>query len=69
MGPSQFYMLSNGGVQIIPCPLWDVIFQDIDQSNVDKIRVAVNSRFNEIAWYYPTITSFSGSISVCGRGL
>lgn len=56
MGPSQFFSLTSAGVQIVPCPIWDVIYQDIDQTNLDKIRVAVNSRFNEITWYYPTIT-------------
>ena len=53
MGQSQFYMLAGGGVQPIPCPVWDVIFQDLDTANLDKIRVAPNSRFGEIAWYYP----------------
>ena len=57
MGQSQFFSLSGSGVQPIPCPIWDVIFQQIDMSNVNKIRVAVNSRFNEVAWYYPTTTS------------
>lgn len=55
MGPSQFYNLTGGGVAPVPCPVWDVIFQDLDTSNLDKIRVAVNSRFGEISWYYPTI--------------
>jgi hypothetical protein len=55
MGPSQFFALSGEGVQPIPCPVWDVVFQDIDQSNLQKIRVAVNSRFGEIAWYYPSL--------------
>ena len=55
MGPSQFYSLSGQGVQPIVCPVWDVIFQDFDQSNPNKIRVAVNSRFSEITWYYPTL--------------
>ena len=63
MGPSQFFTLAGGGVQTVPCPVWDVIFQDIDQNNTDKIRVAVNSRFNEISWFYPTSTSITGSIS------
>jgi len=54
MGQSQFYMLSGGGVQPIQCPVWDVIFQDLDTSNLDKIRIAVNSRFGEVAWFYPT---------------
>lgn len=53
MGQSQFYMLAGGGVQPIPCPVWDVIFQDLDTTNLDKIRVAPNSRFGEVAWYYP----------------
>jgi len=53
MGQSQFYMLAGGGVQPIPCPVWDVIFQDLDTTNLDKIRVAANSRFGEVAWYYP----------------
>jgi hypothetical protein len=54
MGQSQFYRLSGGGVEPIRCPIWDVIFQDLDTDNLDKIRIAPNSRFGEIAWYYPT---------------
>lgn len=57
MSQSQFFMLSPSGVQGIQCPIWDVIFQDLDTSNLDKIRVAVNSRFNEVSWFYPTISN------------
>ena len=57
MGPSQFFSLTGNGVQPVACPVWDVIFQDLDTSNVDKIRVAVNSRFGEITWYYPTMSN------------
>ena len=56
MGQSQFWTYSSGGVTPLPCPIWDVIFQDLDQTNLNKIRVAVNSQFGEIAWYYPTIS-------------
>jgi len=56
MGPSQFYSLSGDGVQPVSCPIWDVIFQDLDQNNLQKIRVAVNSRFSEITWFYPTMS-------------
>jgi hypothetical protein len=55
MGPTQFYSLTSEGVQPLACPIWDVAFQDMDLANVSKIRVAVNSRFNEIAWYIPTL--------------
>lgn len=54
MSQSQFFRLSGSGVEPIPCPIWDVIFQDLDENNLDKIRVAPNSRFGEITWYYPT---------------
>jgi hypothetical protein len=54
MGQSQFFKLAGSGVEPIRCPVWDVIFQDLDTTNLDKIRVAPNSRFGEISWFYPT---------------
>lgn len=54
MSPSQFFKLAGDGVAPVSCPVWDVIFQDLDQTNLSKIRVAVNSRFGEISWFYPT---------------
>jgi len=57
MSQSQFFQFAGDGVKPIMCPIWDVIFQDLDQDNLDKIRVAPNSRFNEISWYYPTTGS------------
>ena len=57
MGNSQFFTLSGNGVQPVPCPIWDVIFQDLDTSNLDKIRVGVNSLFGEITWYYPSLSN------------
>ena len=53
MGQSQFFRLSGGGIEVIQCPIWDVIFQLIDMSSVESIRCAPNSRFNEISWYFP----------------
>ena len=57
MSQSQFYMLAGGGVQPLPCPVWDVIFQDIDTDYWENVRCAPNSRFGEVAWYYPTTGS------------
>ena len=54
MGQSQFFRLSGGGVEPIRCPVWDVVFQDLDTTNLDRIRVAANSRFGEVSWYFPT---------------
>lgn len=57
MSQSQFFVLAGGGVQPLPCPVWDVIFQDIDTDYLSNIRCAPNSRFGEISWYYPTKNS------------
>ena len=54
MGQSQFYRMAGSGIEPIRCPVWDVVFQDLDTNNLDKIRVATNSRFGEISWFYPT---------------
>jgi hypothetical protein len=62
MGQSQFYRMSGGGPEPIRCPIWDVIFQDLDTAQYDKIRVAANSRFGEISWFYPT-KSNGGEVS------
>ena len=67
MGPSQFYRLSGSGVEPIRCPVWDVVFQDLDTSNLDAIRVAPNSRFGEIAWHFPT-TGSKNITNIVGNG-
>ena len=54
MSQSSFFRLGANGVEPVACPIWDVIFQDLDTDNLNKIQFAANSRFGEIAWYYPT---------------
>lgn len=60
MGPSQFFTLSSAGVQPLPCSVWDIVFQNLNPSYLTNIRIAVNSRFNEIQWFYPSTSSTSG---------
>lgn len=62
MGPSQFYTLNSEGVQPIFCPVWDQVFQNLDQNNLQKIRFAANSRFGEVQWFYPSITGGTGEV-------
>lgn len=56
MGPSQFFLLSGDGVSPIQCPVWDVVYQNLDKTALSKIRVAVNSLFSEVTWYYPSLS-------------
>ena len=66
MGQNQFYTFSSSGVAPLVCPIWDVIYQQIDATNASKIRIAVNSYFNEVTWYYPT-TSSGGEIAAYAK--
>lgn len=63
-GKSQFFKLSSSGVETIRCPVWDVIFQDLDTSPeaLDKIRFGANSRFGELRWEFPTVGN-NGEVS------
>ena len=60
MSQKQFFKLSGNGVEVIPCPVWDQVFQNfypgVDENGnpyTDRIRCATNSQFNEVTWYFP----------------
>jgi hypothetical protein len=57
MSQKQFFMSMGSGPQSIPCPIWDVIFQNINISYLSKVCCGVNSQFNEVTWYYPSASS------------
>jgi len=64
MSESQFNLLSSNGVQTIACPVWDQVFQNLNESideygnkYTDRIRCATNSQFGEVTWYYPSANS------------
>lgn len=56
MGLTQFFMLGGDGVTPLPCPIWDAVFQNLDTDNAYKIHAAANSSFNELTWYYPSLS-------------
>ena len=57
MSQRQFFMMMGGGPQPIPCPIFDVIFQNINTNYISKVACGINSQFNEITWYYPSASS------------
>ncbi len=60
MSQSQFFTLAGSGVAPLLCPIWDQVFQQIDQTKLRNIRVAPNSRFNEVAWHFTSTSSPNG---------
>ena len=55
MGFNNFFVLSDTGVQPVPCPIWNFVFQNIDTANLSKVRCAVNGLFKEVAWFFPAL--------------
>lgn len=62
MGNNQFYVYAGAGVQPIVCSVWDFVFQDLDTNNLDKIHVAPNNGFGEVAWYFPSASGGTGEV-------
>ncbi len=57
---SNFVASDGKGIRVIPCPIWDTFFQDLDTSNATKIVAGANEGFNEIFFFYPSISGGTG---------
>lgn len=60
MGYSNFYIYGGGGVQVLPCPVWDFVFQNLNTAYIDNVRALPNTPFNEIGWAFPSLNSSNG---------
>lgn len=61
MSQSQFFSMGPaGGATPLDCAVWDNVFQLMDQNKLGNIRVAPNSRFNEVEWYFTSVNSTTG---------
>ena len=56
MGRSEFYIYS-GAVQRLPCSVRDYVFSDINDNQMEKINVALNTEHSEVWWFYPSSNS------------
>lgn len=60
MGQSNFYSYTGGGVRVLPCSVWDAVFQNINMDFITNVRAMPNTPFNEAGWEYPSRASVSG---------
>lgn len=60
MGLTNFYVYSGGSANVIPCPVWDAVFQNLNVEFAENICSMPNTPFNEIGWFYPSQASVSG---------
>lgn len=57
MSPGNFFVMSGSGVQVLPCSVWDVVFQDLNTTYQHKCVAAANSTFDEIWFFYPSLSN------------
>lgn len=64
MGIDNFYYY-DGTVKNLPCTVRDKVFLDLNTFQSGKVACGVNSAFNEIWWFYPSINSEVNDRYVC----
>jgi hypothetical protein len=55
MGYNKFYMY-NGTVSTLPCAVRQYIFDNINISQSSQVYAGTNEAYNEIWWFYPSVT-------------
>lgn len=51
-----YFQYSQGGIAPLPCDVWDVIFGNLTQTQMDKMCMGPNTHFNEFFTFYPSLT-------------
>jgi len=60
MNRTNFCSYTSNGASIIPCPIWDQVFQNINSEFLQNVRAMPNTPYNEVGWLYPSAASVSG---------
>ena len=55
MGADKFYMYS-GRVETLPCAIRQYIYDNINLTEAYQIHAGTNEGYNEVWWFYPSIT-------------
>lgn len=53
MSRTNFFVLGGSAPQVIPCTVWDAVFQDLNGAYADRCWAWANTPFNEVCFYYP----------------
>lgn len=48
------YKFDGSSVSIVPCTVWDIIWRNLNRTQVDKCFLATNSWFNELTLFFPS---------------
>jgi hypothetical protein len=56
MSKDAFFVF-DGTVKKIPCTVQDFVFEDLNIAQASSVNVGINTQFNEVTWFYPTLNS------------
>ena len=56
MSPDSFFVF-DGTVKKVPCSVQDAVFQNYNYVQRSLIYCGLNTEFNEVTWFYPTLNS------------
>lgn len=62
MSDHGFFNLTGSGPQQMPCPVWDIVFNNLDDPNQNKCACGTNYHYSEVWWFYPSKSGGSGEI-------
>jgi hypothetical protein len=60
MNATNFCAYTAAGANVIPCPVWDAVFQNLNPNFLQNVRAMPNTPYNEVGWCYPSLASVSG---------
>jgi len=67
MGYRNFFVF-DGGVKVIPSPVAQFVFEDFNYAQQNKVVSGTSKGFNEIWWFYPSLTPSSATSSLDASG-
>jgi len=56
MSKDAFFMF-DGTVKKLPCTVQDYVFEDFNFAQATAVNVGINTQFNEVTWFYPSLSS------------
>ena len=66
-GANNFYGMSGGAPQIIPCSVWDAVFQNLDTDNIHKCWVEPVEGFSEFWFHFPSLSGGTGECDLVAK--
>lgn len=66
-GTKNFYGMSGGAPAVIPCSVWDSVFQNIDTDNLRKCWVEPVEGFSEFWFHYPSASGGTGECDMVAK--